>query len=412
MTLSDFLTRFGTTYLLWLALHWYADRRLVAPFRLVGKVRLVSRAFIVASAVLPPVAFAIERLDSRASWAPPLAMLGYATMGLSTSVLLLLLARDLGLLGWGASRFLSRGVRRLRTRSDACARAAPEPNLERRRFLVQSTSAGVLATSAGGFAAGFEGGGGKPRLVEKDVSFPDLPPALDGFRIAQISDAHIGPIQDAAYLADVVGRVNALDVDLVAVTGDLVDGYADRLAPSIASVGALRARHGAWFVTGNHEYYWDADAWVSEVRKLGVNVLRNEHRVIEHDGAKLVLGGVDDHSAPRHAKDGRSDPALAFEGAPADGFRVLLAHQPNSVFKGAPAGARLQLSGHTHGGQFFPATLLIGFFQRYVAGLYRHRDAATGRETQLYVSRGTGSWGPPIRLGAPTEITVLRLRRS
>jgi uncharacterized protein len=411
VTLSAFLTRFGTTLLLWVALHWYAERRLVGPFHPRGKTLFVVRALIAVSAALPPFAFAAERLRVDAPWRPGLTLLGFAVMGLSATVILLLIGRDLVLVAVFMGRLVSRLFRRRRT--DAAARRprvdATDPG--RRRFLVRSTNVGVLATSAGGFSVGLAGGARKPRLVEIDVAFADLPPALDGFRIAQLTDVHVGPIHDGDYLADAVARVNALDVDLVAVTGDLVDGYVDRLAPSIASLATLRARHGAWFVTGNHEFYWDADAWSAEIRRLGAHVLRNEHRVIEHGGAKIVLGGVDDYSAVRRP-EARSDPEAAFAGAPDDGFRVLLAHQPKSVFKAALSKVRLQLSGHTHGGQFFPITLLIGFFQRYVAGLYAHRDLASGHVTQLYVSRGTGSWGPPVRLGSPTEITVVRLRRA
>ncbi|MEX1365294.1 MAG: metallophosphoesterase, partial [Nannocystaceae bacterium] len=158
------------------------------------------------------------------------------------------------------------------------------------------------------------------------------------------------------------------------------------------------------FVTGNHEYYWDGPAWCAEVSRLGLTVLNNEHRVIEHEGARIVLAGVTDISAggmvPAHA----SSPAAACEGAPADCIKVLLAHQPRSIEAAAAAGYDLQISGHTHGGQYFPMNLLVYLAQPYVAGLHLHDDT-----TWIYVSRGTGYWGPPLRVGAPHEISLLRL---
>jgi hypothetical protein len=245
------------------------------------------------------------------------------------------------------------------------------------------------------------------RVVNVDVPIANLPDALHGFTIAQISDIHVGPTIKHGYLDAIVDKVNRLDADMVAVTGDLVDGSVSRLAPHTAPLAKLKARHGAYFVTGNHEYYSNAHAWIPELRRLGLRVLMNEHVVLRHDGAPLVIAGVTDFSAHHFDPSHRSDPRRALAGAPAQAaVKVLLAHQPRSAPAAADAGFDLQISGHTHGGQFYPWNLFVPMQQPFTAGLNRLR------QLWVYTSRGTGYWGPPKRFGAPSEITHLRLVRA
>jgi predicted MPP superfamily phosphohydrolase len=255
-------------------------------------------------------------------------------------------------------------------------------------------------------AIGFFNARRTAQVKRVSIHLKALPAGLDGFRIAQISDIHVGPTIKASYLEKIVERVNALDADVVAITGDLVDGSVPELREHVAPLARLRARHGVFFVTGNHEYYSGVHAWVAELQRLGIRVLHNEHVVLQHGGATLVLAGVPDftghHFDPAHV----SDPAAAMAGAPADAVRVLLAHQPRTAAAAAAAGFDLQLSGHTHGGQFLPWTLFVPLQQPYTAGLHQ-----LGR-LWVYVSRGTGYWGPPKRLGAPSEISELRLAPS
>jgi len=237
-----------------------------------------------------------------------------------------------------------------------------------------------------------------------EVPIAGLPARLHGFTIAQISDIHVGTTIKNGYVSRIVDAVNALDADMIAVTGDLVDGSVKRLSAHTAPLARLSARHGTFFVTGNHEYYSGADAWVAEMRRLGLRVLLNEHVVLEHDGEAVVVAGVTDYSAHHFNPAQRSDPVAALAGAPAAaGVKVLLAHQPRSAFAAANAGYDLQLSGHTHGGQFFPWNLLVKLIEPFAAGLHRLD------KLWVYVSRGTGYWGPPKRFGAPSEITRLRL---
>jgi len=242
------------------------------------------------------------------------------------------------------------------------------------------------------------------RVVHVDVPIAGLPAALIGFVIVQISDIHVGSTIKRGYLNAIVGAVNALKPDLVAVTGDLVDGSVARLGPHVAPLAELSARHGVYCVTGNHEYYSGADAWVVELRRLGLHVLMNQNAVLEHDGARLLVGGVTDFSAHHFDPAQRSDPQAALSGAPANvGMKLLLAHQPRSAPAAAEAGFDLQLSGHTHGGQFLPWNFFVRFQQPFTAGLNRLK------KLWVYTSRGTGYWGPPVRFGAPSEITRLRL---
>jgi predicted MPP superfamily phosphohydrolase len=244
----------------------------------------------------------------------------------------------------------------------------------------------------------------RPGIVEVRIPLLGLPQALHGFSIAQISDVHVGATIKRGFVERIVRRVNALNADLIAVTGDLVDGSVQQLSAHTAPLAGLTARHGAYFVTGNHEYYSGERAWTEEIRRLGMRVLKNEHVVLEHDGTTLVLAGVTDYGAHHFDPAQRSDPAAALHGAPADaGAKILLAHQPSSAAAAAQAGFDVQLSGHTHGGQFWPWNFFIKFFQPFTAGLHRLKHL------WIYVNRGTGYWGPPNRFGVPSEITRIRL---
>jgi predicted MPP superfamily phosphohydrolase len=324
-------------------------------------------------------------LAARSLWPRPfsdrLAVPGYFMAGLFSSLLVLTLLRDVLLV--------------------PVVLLVSQPHL--RAF--ESVSAS-LVLGLGIFAtlAGLVGARRRARIVNVDVPLQNLPPALHGFSIVQISDLHVGTTIHKRYVERVVKAVNALKPDLIAVTGDMVDGPVRELAAHTAPLAGLRAVHGAFFVTGNHEYYSGASAWTAEFVRLGLRVLLNEHTVIEHQGTLLVIAGVTDFSSHRFNPSQRSDPHSAIAGAPTDAsIRILLAHQPRSALAAASAGFDLQLSGHTHGGQFWPWNLFVRFQQPFTAGLHRLNHL------WIYVSRGTGYWGIPNRFGAPSEITRLRL---
>ena len=263
---------------------------------------------------------------------------------------------------------------------------------------------GITGIVGGIMAFGAYSGMSLPRVKRVEIALPDWPKALDGFRIAQLSDVHIGTLIGKRFAARVTERVNALAPDAIAITGDLVDGSVEHIGDRVEPFSQLRARHGTYFVTGNHEYYSGAEAWIVELRRLGLRVLMNEHVVLEHEGESLVVAGVTDFNAHHYDEAHRSDPAAAMAGAPGHAaVRMLLAHQPRSAFAAEPAGFHLQLSGHTHGGQFWPWNFMVRLQQPFTAGLRRLGAL------WVYTSRGTGYWGPPKRLWAPSEITHLRL---
>jgi predicted MPP superfamily phosphohydrolase len=262
----------------------------------------------------------------------------------------------------------------------------------------------TLAVTALVTLAGLITARGRPRITEVTVPIRNLPESLSGFSIAQISDVHVGPTIKRGFVEGIVQQVNQLNADLIAVTGDLIDGSVARLSVHTAPLAGLRAKYGAFFVTGNHEYYSGERAWTDEVRRLGIRVLKNEHVVLQHNGSSLVLAGVTDYSAHHFDPAQRSDPAAALRGAPQNaGAKILLAHQPSSAPAAEAAGFDLQISGHTHGGQFWPWNHFIRFFQPFTSGLARLNNL------WVYVNRGTGYWGPPNRFGVPSEITRIKL---
>lgn len=261
----------------------------------------------------------------------------------------------------------------------------------------------VVGLAAAAAARGVTEARRGPSVARIAVTLPRWPTALDGFRVAQISDVHIGPILGRRFAADVTAQVNALAADLIAVTGDLVDGDVRHLADEVAPFAELRAAHGVFFVTGNHDYYSGADAWVEVARRLGMTPLRNAWVAVERDGVVFDLAGVEDHHAHLVHPVHRSDVAAAVAGRDVDRALVLLAHDPLTFKEASRRGVDLQLSGHTHGGQIWPFRWVVRLSTPYVAGSYRVGDA------HLYVSRGTGFWGPAMRLFAPAEITEITI---
>jgi predicted MPP superfamily phosphohydrolase len=237
-------------------------------------------------------------------------------------------------------------------------------------------------------------------VTQTDIVIDRLPEALNGFKIAQISDLHIGATIGPRFVKRVVAAVNAANPDAVVLTGDIVDGYLSRLKEVIALLGEIKASSARVYMTGNHEYYWGAPPIIEEFKRLGFSVPINSSVTVEKNGASFSIAGVPDYMS----ENPKPDPARAAEGIPPEQVKILLAHQPSFVKEAAEAGFDLMLSGHTHGGQFFPWTLAVGFFYQFSRGLGRMG------KMWVYVNRGTGYWGPPIRLGSPAEISVLTLR--
>ncbi|GIF74950.1 metallophosphoesterase [Asanoa siamensis] len=244
------------------------------------------------------------------------------------------------------------------------------------------------------------------RVRAVDVLIPRLGPGLDGLRVVLLTDTHYGPIDRARWSAGVVDVVNALDADLVCHTGDIADGTVAQRLEQAAPLGQVKARYARAYVTGNHEYFSEGQGWLDHMRDLGWDALHNRHIVLTRDGDSLVVAGVDDRTAAGSGEPGHhTDHAAALAGADPDLPVLLLAHQPRQIDGAVAHGIDLQISGHTHGGQIWPFHYLVLTDQPVLSGLSRH-----GERTQLYTSRGTGFWGPPFRVFAPSEITLLTLR--
>ena len=362
------------------ALHVYVGVRLLPALPIPDAARAAGALALCASFALIIAAARARRLHD-SPLARRIAWLGSIDGGFFSSLAVLTLTRDVFLLP--LVLLVSRGET---------------------AYLETASAVAVPALAALATIVGFIDATRRPRVVNVEVPLPALPPALTGFTIAQISDVHLGATIKRDFLRRVVDIVNGLEADLIAITGDLVDGTVEQLSAHVAPLARLSARHGVYFVTGNHEYYSGAAPWIRELRRLGVRVLLNEHVVVGHNGAALVLAGVTDYGAHRFDPAHRSDPQAALAGAPRQARpRILLAHQPRTAPAAAAAGFDLQLSGHTHGGQFWPWNLFVRLQQPFTSGLNRLS------ELWIYTSRGTGYWGPPKRLGIPSEITRLRL---
>jgi len=387
-------------FAVWFGGHAWIAGSLLWPLRPHSRLRRGGGGLLLFSAVFVPLVFTTRRVAvAHPQFSDVLTWIAYIDMDLFMGLWPLVVVRDLGRLvlrGWSGLLRAFSGRTPLR----------PD-NPERRSFLANGMNAGLLTLTGGMSLAGYREA---RRLAPvKPVSIPvaGLHPDLHGFHIVQLSDIHLGATIKGDYLQGIVERSNALQPDLVVITGDLVDGYTSVLHNDVTPLTQLRAPYGSWFVTGNHEYYWGAEEWCALLPTLGVRVLSNAHHVIRHGQARLLLAGATDYSAGAHLPAQASDPAGARRGAgPAD-YSILLAHQPRSTPAALAANYDLQLSGHLHGGQFFPWNFLIRLVQPYRTGLHFME-----RRMWLYVSAGTGYWGPPSRLGVPSEITSIRLQRA
>ncbi len=362
-------------------LHLYIGLRLIPPMGL-GTPGISAAIVLLAASALLVLTGLFSSALKRARFSEQLTWAGLLSMGFFSSLLVLTVLRDVALLV-------------------AAIFGAGTPAIER------ASAIGVPLLALVVTLIGFVNARRVARVVDVEVPIVGLPAQFDGYSIVQISDVHVGPTIRRGYLNAIVTKVNALKPDAIAVTGDLVDGTVKRLGMHTAPLERLAAPDGTFFVTGNHEYYSGAHEWIAEMRRLGLTVLLNQHVVVERAGEALMIAGVTDFMAHHFDESHRSDPHAAARGAPGHvKVKVLLAHQPRSAEAAADAGFHLQLSGHTHGGQFFPWNLFVPLQQPFTSGLNRLRSL------WVYTSRGTGYWGPPKRFGAPSEITRVRLVRA
>ncbi len=367
--------------------HLYLWQRMIRAPRVGARMLRGGTIVIVTMGIAMPLAMFLVQLLPR-SMGAVLSFVVYTWMGFAALLTACLFATEL-------PRLLVVLSTRLRTGQTI--------DEARRTFLSR-----LIAGVAGLVTLGLSGAGvaealGTVALKNVKVSLRKFPKELSGLRIVQLTDVHIGMLIGREWLEGIVARVNALDADLVVITGDLVDGSVARLRDHVAPLAQLKSKRGVYFVTGNHEYYSGVTSWVEHLGQLGIRVLRNEHVSIGEGAASFDLAGVDDHTGGQFDKEHGADVAKALAGRDPNRECILLAHQPKEIIEAAKLGVGLQLSGHTHGGQVFPATLLVRLQQPFTAGLDRLG------ETQIYVSRGTGYWGPPMRIAAPAEITIIEV---
>lgn len=396
----NFLFFFGVMLASLAGMHWYLWARLVRDTQLAEPWRRsLALAIVLAGLSIPVGLFLGRRPPHPLPRAVPMAIFGW--LGLAFLLATALVTADA--VRWSAAglAWLWESLRRV-----------PDPPADpaRRLFLARAVASGAALAAGGGSLAGVRSATGPPEVSEVAVELPRLPRALSGLTIVQVSDMHLGPTAGAREMRRVVEMVNGLRPDLVAVTGDLVDGSVPELRAAVAELSRLQSRWGTFFVTGNHEYYSGVEPWMVELRRLGLTVLHNQ-RVSVGDrgpgGASIDLAGVDDWRSLGMAPGHGYDLGRALEGRDPSRSLVLLAHQPQGFEAASRTGVELQLSGHTHGGQIFPFSLLVGAAYRYVRGLYRHQEGDTW--SHIYVNRGAGYWGPPMRLLSPPEITKVSL---
>lgn len=370
-------------------IHYYLWARLIRDVAWPPAVHKWLSVAIVALALLMPLGLVLTRLFPREVTGPVMWVL-YTWMGLMFFLFVLLIPAD-----------AVRGVAWL------IDRIGGTPIDPERRLFLSRLFGGVVGVGALGMAGwGFYSAMRPVAVKPVSVTITNLPAGFADFRIVQLTDIHVGPTIGREFIDQLVARTNALEPDLVAITGDLVDGSVANLGELVRPLADLRARHGVFFVTGNHEYFSGADEWIAHLRSLGVTVLRNEHVTLEQGGHKLVIAGIDDPTGSNFAPGHGSDLPRALAGRDESHPVILLAHQPKGADQAADKGVALQLSGHTHGGQMFPFNFLVSLQQPFVAGLHRLRDMS------IYVSTGTGYWGPPMRLGVPAEITDITLKTA
>ncbi|HEV8538609.1 MAG TPA: metallophosphoesterase [Bacteroidota bacterium] len=378
----------------------YIGWRLLVPAALPKPWKAAAWIMLIFFGLLPPLTMFLQINRYEHSLGTILSWSSYLSLGFFSSLLTFLIIRDLiWLLGSGV-RIVIKFVRHLLAPGPT---PVPARDPERRRFIIRSMNLGILGVTGAVTGYGLFEARRRPATVEVEVPIKNLPRDLEGFRIVQITDIHAGLTVKRPFVETVVEQANSLSPDIIAFTGDLVDGSVSHLRDEVAPMQELSARHGRYFITGNHEYYSGAEAWVEHVDRMGFIVLLNEHRIVHHGTGRILLCGITDYSAGQFVRNHASDPRAAVEGAPPSDVKILLAHQPRSLYAALPFGFDLQLSGHTHGGQFFPWNLLAAAGQPYISGLHRHYN------TWVYVSRGTGYWGPPIRLAARSEVTLIKL---
>ena len=377
-------------------MHGYVGWKIFSGLNLNSSFAMIGIILLAILTLLPvlPILFRYNGYES--SFLDKLSLIGYTSLGFFTLSFVAFLSKDLLFKVWGfISSFFSADVKQQITL-----------DVDKREFLEKSLSIGILSLIGPTTAYGFYSARKGPTIINQDIYLKNLPDSFENFTIAQISDLHVGPTIKKPYVEKVVNQISNLNPDLIAITGDMVDGSIDYLRKDLEPLSQVVASHGTYFVTGNHEYYSGAKRWLDETDRMGFTNLVNENRLITINDQSIALAGVNDYRAHQIIPSHRSNPQAALKGINSEKVKILLAHQPSSIFQANEAGFDLQISGHTHGGQFWPFTYPTKKANPYLSGLHNHNG------TQIYVNSGTGYWGPPLRLRVTAEITLFKLKKT
>ena len=381
-------------------MYYYIGRRLIKPANLSGHRKWLTWSVIGFIPLTQPISFFLRQTSNDSLLTTVFSWVSYIGFGLFSLILAGLIIRDIVL---SLIKFFEK-IQDYFNKKQKKSVKGFDP--ERRLFMLNATNMGIIGTAALMTGYGVYEARRKPVLEEVTVPLVGMGSESNGFKIAQFTDIHAGYTIKRNFIQSAVEQVNSLGADAIVFTGDMVDGTVQNLKDDVAPLKDLDAPKGVYFVTGNHEYYSGVESWIEEMDRLGLTVLLNDHKIIQHNGTRIKLAGVTDYRAESILPTHKSDPKGALGELTESDVNILLAHQPKSIFSAADLGFDLQISGHTHGGQYIPWSFLVTLDQPFIKGLHQYKN------TWIYVNRGTGYWGPPVRVGIPSEVTLITLTNT